>query len=109
MPKYMIQASYTADGLKGLMKDKGSGRLAAVRQAVEAAGGKLEAFYFSFGKADAVVIADLPDNATAASIALAASASGMARATTTALLTVEEMDRAVTKKVAYRAPGKAKG
>ena len=106
MAKYMIQASYTAEGLKGLMKDKASGRKAAVTKAVEAAGGKMEAIYYSFGKADVVLIVDLPDNSTAAAFSLAASASGLVKCTTTPLLTIEEADRALGKKVAYKAPGK---
>jgi uncharacterized protein with GYD domain len=106
MAKYMIQAAYTAGGLKGLMKDKASGRKAAVTKAVEAAGGKMEAIYYSFGKADVVLIVDLPDNSTAAAFALTASATGLVRCTTTPLLTIEEADRALTKKVAYKAPGK---
>jgi len=106
MAKYMIQAAYTADGLKGLMKDKASGRRAVVTKAVEAAGGKVESIYFSFGKADVVLIVDLPDNSTAAAFALAASASGLVHCTTTPLLTIEEADRALAKKVAYKAPGK---
>jgi uncharacterized protein with GYD domain len=106
MAKYMIQAAYTADGLKGLMKDKASGRRAMVTKAVEAAGGKVESIYYSFGKADVVLIVDLPDNSTAAAFALTASASGLVRCTTTPLLTIEEADRALAKKVAYKAPGK---
>lgn len=105
MPKYMVQASYTADGLKGLMKDKASGRQAAVKKAVEAAGGKLEAFYYAFGKSDVVVIVDIPDNATAAAFSLAAAASGAVRTTTTPLLTVDEIDQAVKRNITYRAPG----
>ena len=105
MPKYMVQASYTADGLKGLMKDKASGRQAAVKKAVEAAGGKLEAFYYAFGKSDVVVIVDIPDNATAAAFSLVAAASGAVRTTTTPLLTVDEIDQAVKRNIAYRAPG----
>ncbi len=41
MPKYLIHASYTAEGLKGLQKDKASGRQQAVRQVLESVGGKL--------------------------------------------------------------------
>ena len=108
MAKYLIQASYTADGLKGLMKDKASGRQAAVKKAVEAAGGKLEAFYYAFGEYDAVLIVDVPDNATAAGFALTAAASGLVRIQTTPLLTIEEADRALQKKVAYAPPGKGR-
>ena len=49
MPKYLVQASYTGEGLKGLMKDKASGRKAAVSAAMASVGGSLEAMYFCFG------------------------------------------------------------
>ncbi len=106
MPKYLIEASYTADGLKGLQKDKASGRKAAVTKAVEALGGKLEGFYFALGERDVIGIVDLPDAITAASFSLAASATGLVRTKTTALLTVDEVDRALQKGVAYEAPGR---
>lgn len=106
MPKYLIQASYSADGLKGLMKDKPSGRKAAVSKAVEALGGKIEAFYYAFGEDDVVLILDLPDNVTAASLSLTVSASGLVRTRTTPLLTIEEADHAVGKSVSYRPPGR---
>jgi uncharacterized protein with GYD domain len=106
MPKYLIQASYTADGLKGLMKDKASGRKAAAAQLMKGAGGKLESMYFAFGEHDIVGIADFPDNVSAAAVALTVSASGLVHVKTTPLLTVEETDKALGKSVAYRAPGK---
>jgi uncharacterized protein with GYD domain len=106
MPKYLIQASYTAEGLKGLQKDKASGRKAAVSKAAEALGGKLDAYYFSLGEHDVVTIVDLPDTVSATALALAASATGLVRTKTTVLLTVEETDKALQKKIAYRAPGK---
>jgi uncharacterized protein with GYD domain len=68
MPKYLIQASYTAEGLKGLQKDKASGRKAAVSEAVERLGGRLEAIYYAFGEDDVVVILDMPDNASATAL-----------------------------------------
>jgi uncharacterized protein with GYD domain len=105
MPKYMIQASYTAEGLKGLQKDKASGRRAAVSKAAEALGGKLEALYDAFGEDDAVAILDLPDNVSASALSLAVSASGLVRTKTTPLLTVEETDQALQKSANYRAPG----
>lgn len=106
MPKYLIQASYTADGVKGLQKEKASGRKAAVSQAVESLGGKLESIYYAFGDHDVIVILDLPDNVSASALALAVSGSGLIRTRTTPLLTVEETDRALQKSVTYRAPGK---
>ena len=106
MPKYLIQAFYSAEGLKGLQKDKASGRKAVVAKAVEGLGGKLEAVYYAFGKDDVIVILDLPDNVSASAFAFAVSASGLVRTKTTPLLTVEETDKALQKKVEYRAPGK---
>jgi uncharacterized protein with GYD domain len=106
MPKYLIQASYTAEGLKGLQKDKASGRRTAVASAVETLGGKLEATYYCFGQDDVIVIVDLPDNIAASSLSLAVSASGLVRTKTTPLLTVEEVDKALAKSTNYRAPGR---
>jgi len=106
MPKYLFEASYTPEGTKGILKEGASGRRAAVDKAIAGLGGKLEAFYFAFGSNDAYVIADLPDNATAAAMALAVGQSGLASTKTVVLLTMEEADAATKKTVAYRGPGR---
>ena len=108
MPKYMVEASYTAEGLHGLAKDTAAGRRSAATRAVEGVGGKLEAIYFSLGERDVIIICDMPDTVTAAAVSLAASGTGLVRTRTTALLTVEECDQALNMTVKYRAPGKAK-
>ena len=105
MAKYMFSVDYTSGGTKGLIKDGGSKRKAVVEKMASKLGGKIEAFYFSFGKADAVVIADLPDNITAAAISLAVSEAGTGSFVTTPLLTPEELDKACKKSVGYKAPG----
>jgi uncharacterized protein with GYD domain len=105
MPKYLVQASYTGEGLKGVRKDKASGRKAAVSKAVEALGGKLESFYFAFGEDDVVAILDMPDNASVAAFSMASSASGVVRTRTTLLMTIEEADKALATNVSFRAPG----
>jgi uncharacterized protein with GYD domain len=105
MAKYLLKASYTTDGVKGVLKDGGSGRRAVVEQTVEGLGGSLESFYFAFGDADAYVIADLPDNATATAISLVVNAAGGAQVTTVPLITPEEADEATKKSVEYRPPG----
>src|SRR5258708_16008061 len=106
MPKYLIQASYTAEGLKGLQKDKASGRREVVNAAVTALGGRLEALYYAFGDDDVVVLLDAPDNIGVAALAIGVSASGLVRTKVTPLLTVEEVDKALQKTVSYRAPGR---
>jgi uncharacterized protein with GYD domain len=105
MAKYLITASYSAEGLKGLQKDKASGRRDAVRQACESIGGKLDAFYFAFGEDDVVSIVDLPDNVAASALSLAASATGLIRTRTTALLAVEEVDKSLATTVKFRGAG----
>ena len=79
MPKYLIEASYTLEGVKGLVKDGGSKRREAAEAAIKSVGGRIEAFYFAFGDPDAVVITDLPDNVTAAAISMRVNAAGAAR------------------------------
>ena len=104
MPKYLIEASYTLEGTRGIMKSGGTARREAVQQAVESVGGRFEVQYFALGEHDAFVIADLPDHVSAAAISLAVTATGAARTKTTALLTPEEIDQAVKKTVKYEPP-----
>ncbi len=106
MTKYMFQANYVGEGVKGLIKEGGSSRRAAIEKAAQSMGGKLEGFYFAFGDVDAYVIVDLPDNAAAAAMALTVNASGAAVTKTIVLMTPEEVDGAVKKSPSYRAPGK---
>jgi uncharacterized protein with GYD domain len=105
MPKYLIEASYSAEGAKGLTKAGGTARRAEVQKMVESLGGRLEVFYFVFGENDVHVILDLPENLTAAAISLGVMSSGAARIRTSVLLTAEEIDQAVKKPVDYRPPG----
>lgn len=105
MPKFLIQANYKPEGIKGLMKEGGTGRRKAVEQMTGAFGGKIEAFYYAFGDTDAVIIVEAPDNVTAAAVALAVNGSGMVSLRTTPLMTPEEVDQATKKSVTYRAPG----
>ena len=118
MPKYLITASYSAEGLRGLQKDKASGRRQAVTAAIEGLGGKVESFYNALGADDAYVIADLPDNSTAAALGIAVSARGWfapgrprcspsrrptgrsKRASTTARRVVKQQDAGCSQKVA---------
>ena len=103
--KYLVTGNYTAEGLRGLAKDKASGRKAAVSAALKALGGKLDSVYYAFGATDVFVVCDFPDNVSAAALSLAVSASGLVKTTVTPLLTVDEVDAALDKTVKYRAPG----
>jgi len=105
MPKFLIEASYTADGAKGVQSAGGTSRRDAVASVAESVGGSLESFHFGFGDSDAYVIVDLPDNESAAAVALTVNASGGATTKTVVLLTPEEVDAAAKRSVDYRAPG----
>ena len=105
MAKFMYQASYTVEGVRGLLKESASGRRKAIESAIGALGGKVDAFYYCFGKDDVVLIMDLPDNVAAAGLAVTVAASGMVRGRVTSLLTVEEADKALGVKIGYRPPG----
>jgi uncharacterized protein with GYD domain len=106
MPKYLVQATYTAEGAKGLVKDGGSKRRAAAKTLIESVGGKLECFYFAFGKTDVYAVADFPDNVSAAAASMTISASGAVVSRLAVLLTAEEVDQAVKKGPTYSPPGR---
>ena len=105
MAKYMLKASYTVEGTKGVMKEGGSSRRAAVQKMIEGLGGRLECFYFTFGEPDAFAIVEVPDTVTIVAASLAINATGGAHVSTTVLLTPEEIDQAAKKSVSYRPPG----
>jgi uncharacterized protein with GYD domain len=105
MPKYLWHVSYTAEGAAGLLAEGGTSRRTAIQEMLESVGGKLEAFYYTLGSDDLVVIAELPDNVAAAALSLQTARGGAARSHTTVLLSPEEIDEAVHRDVAYRPPG----
>ena len=105
MSKYLFYGSYTPEGFKGLMKEGGSKRIEAAKQALGSVGGSLEAFYFSFGENDFYIIVDLPDTITTTAVTLAGNVSGTFRIKGVALLTAAEMDEVVKKSVDFRPPG----
>lgn len=104
MSKYLVQGSYTDKGLKGLLKEGGSKRRAMVEQLAKKMGGKLEAFYFTFGSDDFVIILDLPSNMDMAATAMVAQASGTVKSRVTVLMSPEDVDQAVKRKVEFHPP-----
>ena len=105
MPKFLVQASYTQEGIAGVMGKGGTSRRDAVAQMASELGGQVESFHFGFGEHDAYVVVDLPDNEAAAAVAMAVGASGGAETRTIVLLTPEQVDEAARRSVNYRAPG----
>ena len=105
MSKYLIQGTYVGGSAKGLLKEGGSSRRAVIEKLVSSVGGSIEGIYYAFGETDVFIIADLPDNVSAAAISLAVNATGSVSVKVTVLLTAEEIDAATKKGVSYRAPG----
>lgn len=107
MAKFLFEAKYTAEGLKGVRTDTAVRRRAMVGKVAEALGGKLDLMLFGYGERDVIGVLDLPDTVSAASATIAASLSGLIHSKMTALLTAEEMDQAFAKKLPFASPGKA--
>ena len=105
MPKYLSRTSYTAEGLKGLLKEGGTKRKQAMERLAESLGGKLEAFYYAFGDDDLFAIWDMPDNVTVAAVSIMVNSSGVGNAKVTVLLTPEDVDKAVKTSVDFIPPG----
>lgn len=105
MPKYMISANYTAEGMAGVRSAGAKSRIDAISTMLEAMGGKLDAFYFAFGDTDVFAIADVPDDEAAAAVSIAINGSGAASTRTIKLLTVEQIDEALQRTVNYQPPG----
>ncbi len=105
MPKFLVQGRYTAAGLNGLLKEKASGRKAAVQAAVKSVKGKMDCLYFGSAGTDVVMIIDVPDSAAAAALSVTVGASGSIDLKVTPLLTVDELDSALAVATKYRAPG----
>ena len=106
MAHYLVQASYTTQGVTGLIGNP-QDRAAALRPLIEGLGGRLESFYFAFGESDVVIIAELPDNITMAALSMAIGASGaIANLKTAVLMPMDEAVEAMRKAgtVGYRPP-----
>jgi uncharacterized protein with GYD domain len=106
MAKYLVQFSYTGDGLKGLLKEGGSKRREVIEQLVKSMGGVLEAYYFAYGEYDGIAIVEGKDIVNQLAGVLAINASGAVKTRTTVLITPEEVDQAIKKIPSYRPPGK---
>jgi len=108
MPHYMVQFSYTSESVSNMARNP-QDRAAVARTLIEHVGGRLEAFYYTFGDFDGMGIAELPDNVTATALSMALSSSGGMKAVkTTVLITPEESVEAMRKvgTMGYRPPGR---
>ncbi len=107
MGKYLLQASYSHQGISGLVQ-KPEDRTAVLQEMVSSVGGKIISLDYCFGDYDVVIILEAPDDTTMASVSMTAGASGVvSNVKTTVLLPMAQGFEAAKKasSVAYRAPG----
>lgn len=105
MAKYLVSASYTASGAKGLLTDGGSKRKEVIENLITGLGGTLESLYYAFGQDDIYLIADIPDHAAMTALSLAVGSTGSVTVNTTVLITPKQVDEATQKVVNYIPPG----
>ncbi len=105
MGKYLIRGTYTAEGIRGVLKDGGTARVQAVKQLVEGLGGTVEGFYFAFGEDDFVIIVDGTDIPGILAGTMASAVTGAVRTTTTVLISPDDLDAASKMLTTYRPPG----
>jgi uncharacterized protein with GYD domain len=105
MGRYLIEASYGPEGVRGVAQRGGSARREIVAQLIGSMGGTLESFYFAFGDADVYAIAELPNDEAAAAVALSINQSAATKTRTVVLLTPEQVDSAANMVPEYKPPG----
>jgi len=105
MAKYLFEANYVGEGIKGLMREGGTKRRDALVDALKSVGGTLDSFYYAFGDTDVLGIFDVPSHANAAALSLMINSTGSVKVRLKPLLTVEDLDEASKQSPSYRAPG----
>ena len=105
MSKYLFEANYVGDGIKGLMREGGTKRRDAVVEALKSVDGSLESFYYAFGETDVVGVFDIPDQADAVGLSLMINSTGAVNLHMKQLMSAEDLDAAAKKTPSYRAPG----
>lgn len=105
MARFMFKVSYSKEGMQGVIREGAANRKTFIEKMAAEMGGSISSFDFAFGDTDAYVIAEMPDQITAAAVATAVAASGAASIETVVLLSADDVDRAIGKHAPYRAPG----
>ncbi len=106
MSKYMIRASYSPEGMKGVMAKGGTARVDAIKKLAAGAGSSLESCYFAFGSDDLYAIVDAPSHEAMAAIAGTVTSAGVLSSyQTVVLLTADQVDAAANLTIDYTPPG----
>ena len=108
MPHYLLRWQFTSNSAKSMVSSPVD-RTIPAKALIEGFGGKLEAYYFSFGEFDGVGLVEFPDNTSVAACSLtAASSGGFSKFETTVLFTAKDGEAAMKKEhdtnTGYRPP-----
>jgi uncharacterized protein with GYD domain len=105
MGRYLFKVSYSVEGLKGVMSQGAENRREFIGKMAANLGGSLESFDFAFGETDVYALCEIPDDETAAAVAMAVGASGAGSIQTVKLLTAAQVDKARGIQTGYQPPG----
>jgi uncharacterized protein with GYD domain len=105
MSRYLFKVTYSVEGLQGVMKEGAENRASFIAEVAAGLGGSIESFDFAFGDTDVYAVAEIPDDETAAAMAMAVGSSGAGSIQTVKLLTPAQVDKARGITTGYRAPG----
>lgn len=99
MAFYLLQVAYTPESLASQVRNP-QNVVDRTARLIESLGGKHVCTYYSFGDFDLVQIIEMPDNASAAALAIVAAAGGALRASKTTVLMTAAEGLAALKKAA---------
>ena len=105
MRRFMFKVSYSREGMQGVLEEGAASRVTTIEKMAADMGGSIASFDFAFGETDVYVIAEMPDEITAAAVATAVAASGAASIETVVLLSAADIDTAIARHAPYRPPG----
>ena len=93
MPSYLSLINWTEQGVKAIKQSPE--RLDAVKQATQAAGGRMIFFYMTMGRYDLVTLYEVPNDDAAARVSLQLGMGGNVRTTTLRAFTEDEYRKLV--------------
>ncbi len=94
MAAYISLISFAQKGIENIKESPA--RLDAAKRLYKSMGAELKQFYLTLGRYDAVVIAEAPDDETAAKVALALGSAGNVRTETLRAFTEDEYKKIIT-------------
>ena len=94
MPTYITLIKFTQKGVENIKESPS--RLDAAKQAIQAGGGKMVAFYLTMGSYDMVCISESPDDASYAKSILAIASKGAIQTETLRAFTEDEYRKIVS-------------